>query len=119
MARSRAESDAFHAVADPTRRGLLDLLLLRADQCVAELAAHFRCTQPAISQHLRVLRRAGLVTFQRVDREHRYRLMALPLAVVGAWLHPYQQAIATELAAVRGGREARTPRHPRRPARDR
>lgn len=101
MARKPADADVFHAVADPTRRGLLDLLLLRPDQCVAELAAHFRCTQPAISQHLRVLRRSGLVTFARVDREHRYQLTALPLAAIGAWVHPYQRAFAADLAAVR------------------
>jgi DNA-binding transcriptional ArsR family regulator len=113
MARQRAFQDPFRAIADRTRRAILDLLLLRSDQCVAELAAHFRMSQPAVSQHLRVLRRAGLVTFVRVDREHRYRLAALPLAAVAAWLHPYDRGIARELRAMPAPVRA-TPRRRRR-----
>jgi len=97
MSRIQADSDVFRAVADPRRRALLDLLLLGPGQSVDELAARFSVSQPAISQHLRVLRNAGLVTFDKVEREHRYRLSPLPLAALAAWVHPYEQAFAADL----------------------
>jgi DNA-binding transcriptional ArsR family regulator len=74
----------FRAVADPTRRALLDLLLER-EHSVNELRVRFRISQPAISQHLGVLRRAGLVRARRDGRRRLYQLEAKPIAGVYLW----------------------------------
>jgi DNA-binding transcriptional ArsR family regulator len=81
--------DVFRAVADPTRRALLDRLRA-ADQSVTDLAGPFRMTQPAISQHLRILRRAGLVRARQVGRRRVYRLDARPLRDVFNWMSLYR-----------------------------
>lgn len=79
----------FRAVADPTRRALLDLLLER-EQSVNELRVRFRMSQPAISQHLRVLRRAKLVRARREGRRRVYELSAQPIAQVYRWAENYK-----------------------------
>ena len=66
-------ADVFRAVADPTRRALLDLLR-ESDRSVRELRGPFRMSQPAISQHLRILRRAGLVRARQVGRQRLYQI---------------------------------------------
>ena len=71
-------ADVFVAIADPTRRRLLDLLGADPGQPVHSLAKPFAMTRPAISQHLRILRDAGLVVEHRVGRERRYPLRAVP-----------------------------------------
>jgi DNA-binding transcriptional ArsR family regulator len=81
--------DVFRAVADPTRRALLDLLRAE-EQTVNGLAAPFHMTQPAISQHLRILRHAGLVRAQWVGRQRVYRLDARPLRQVFDWASLYR-----------------------------
>jgi DNA-binding transcriptional ArsR family regulator len=75
----------FRAVADPTRRALLELLR-DADLSVSELARPFRVSQPAISQHLAVLRRAGLVRDRRAGRRRVYRIERGPLERVERWV---------------------------------
>lgn len=77
--------DVFRAVADPTRRAILGLLL-DSDRSVEELRRPFDMTQPAISQHLRVLHRAGLVHGTRVGRKRLYRIDTEPLAHVYDWV---------------------------------
>lgn len=79
----------FRAVADPTRRALLDLLRVR-EQSVNELRVRFRMSQPAISQHLRVLRRANLVKARREGRRKMYQLSASPIAKVYRWAETYK-----------------------------
>jgi DNA-binding transcriptional ArsR family regulator len=83
-------ADVFRAVADPTRRALLDLLL-QSDRTVLELARPFRMSQPAISQHLGVLRAAGLVRAERRGRERLYRLDARPLRAVHQWASRFRR----------------------------
>src|SRR5258707_3570770 len=67
----------LRAIADPTRRDLLGLLA-EGEQPVNRLAEPFAMSRPAISQHLRVLRDAGLVTERRIGRERWYRLRTAP-----------------------------------------
>jgi DNA-binding transcriptional ArsR family regulator len=83
--------DVFFAIADPTRRRLLDALGRQPAQAVNSLAAPFSMTRPAISQHLRILRDAGLVVEHRVGRERRYQLQATPLREVSDWVGQYEQ----------------------------
>ena len=71
--------DVYGAIADPTRRRLLDLLG-KGERSAGELAARFDMSWPAVSQHLRVLRRAKLVRERREGRSRLYALDAAPLA---------------------------------------
>ncbi len=89
MHRARAHADVFRAIADPTRRAILDRL--RAGPTpVNALADDFRQSRPAISKHLRVLRRARLVSEKRVGRQRRYRLQPAPLQQVVGWIEGYR-----------------------------
>jgi DNA-binding transcriptional ArsR family regulator len=87
---SHAQLDAtFAALADPTRRAIL-ARLASGDASVAELAKPFAMSQPAISKHLKVLERAGLIS-QSLDAQRRPRhLEAQPLAEATAWLERYR-----------------------------
>ena len=80
----------FAALADPTRRAILGRLA-SGEASVTELAEPFAMSQPAISKHLKVLERAGLISRGR-DRQRRpRRLEATPLAEATAWLGNYRQ----------------------------
>lgn len=83
--RPRADADIFNALADPTRRRILDLLG-QGERTVGELAGEFDVSQPAVSQHLRVLREAGLVHWERAGRSRRYSLNPTPLKDVYDWV---------------------------------
>ena len=80
----------FLALADPTRRAIL-ARLARGDASVAELAAPFAMSQPAISKHLKVLERAGLVERGRDAQRRPCRLVADPMRTAAAWLGDYRQ----------------------------
>ena len=80
----------FAALADPTRRAILGRLA-KGEASVAELAKPFKMSQPAISKHLKVLERAGLVS-RGLDAQRRPRkLEAAPLAEATEWLEKYRQ----------------------------
>src|SRR6476646_6957595 len=81
----------FAALADPTRRAILARLAL-GEASVTELASPFAMSQPAISKHLKVLERAGLITRGRDAQRRPCRLEAQPLATATAWLERYRQA---------------------------
>jgi DNA-binding transcriptional ArsR family regulator len=90
MEQSGGLDATFAALADPTRRAILARLTV-GDASVAELAAPFAMSQPAISKHLKVLEQAGLITRSR-DRQRRpCRLAAKPLAEATAFLESYRQ----------------------------
>jgi DNA-binding transcriptional ArsR family regulator len=76
--------DVFRALADPTRREILDRLR-SAELSVTDLAGPFDMTQPAVSQHLRVLLEAGLVEAEQIGRRRLYKLNAQPLREVFRW----------------------------------
>jgi DNA-binding transcriptional ArsR family regulator len=92
--------DVFHAIADPTRRALLDRLR-QGELSAGRLARGFPVSRPAISQHLAVLRQAGLVSERRVGRERRYRLRPGLLQQAQAWLHDYEPLWSERLEALR------------------
>jgi len=93
-------ADVYGAIADSTRRQLLDLLG-RGEQPVRQLAMRFRITRPAVSQHLGILRRAGLVGVRRAGRHRYYRLRAAPLREVRDWVAHYEKFWRASLAALR------------------
>jgi DNA-binding transcriptional ArsR family regulator len=91
------ERDVFSALADPTRRQVLDLLT-RKERAAGELGRAFpQISQPGMSRHLRVLREAGLVRV-RQERQHRYySLRSERLAEVDVWISKYRGFWGTEL----------------------
>lgn len=106
---------AFDILGDPVRRRILELLAdgeRSAGEIGAVLQAEFGISQPAVSQHLRVLRENGFATVRAQGTRRLYAVDAEPLRQVDEWLHPYRRfwtqrldALATELA--RGKRERR------------
>src|SRR5947199_5811155 len=80
----------FAALADPTRRAIL-ARLASGEASVAELAEPFEMTQPAISKHLKVLERAGLVSRGQDAQRRPRRLEAKPLADAAEWLENYRK----------------------------
>jgi DNA-binding transcriptional ArsR family regulator len=88
--RSDERLDAtFTALADPTRRAIL-ARLASGEASVLELASPFAISQPAVSKHLRVLERAGLISRSRDAQRRPCRLEAKPLAEASGWLEPYR-----------------------------
>ncbi len=88
--------NAFAALADPTRAGIVDALAERG-QTVNEIVARFSLSQPSISRHLRVLRDAGLVSFQPDGQRRIYHLDARPLREIDRWLDRYRTFWAGKL----------------------
>ena len=89
-ATAASHADIFRAVADPTRRAILEQLV-GSERSVGELAEPFRLTQPAISQHLGVLRWAGLVRARRNGRQRIYRLTPEPLEELWRWAETFRR----------------------------
>lgn len=80
----------FLALADPTRRAIL-ARLAHGEASVGELAEPFDMSQPAISKHLKVLERAGLISVGQDAQRRPRRIDAKPLADASAWLEPYRE----------------------------
>jgi DNA-binding transcriptional ArsR family regulator len=81
----------FAALADPTRRAILAHLASSGQASVTELAEPFAMSQPAISKHLKVLERAGLISRGRDAQRRPSRLEAVPLAEATEWLTGYRR----------------------------
>lgn len=90
----------FHALADPTRRAVLDLLR-QGSQPAGQIARAFPVSRPAISKHLRLLRRAHLVQERREGRHRFYQLNPAPLRAVDSWLEQYRVFWQTSLAGLK------------------
>jgi len=86
----RHNQDVFDAISHPARRRMLDLLV-ESDHSVNVMAGHFKMSRPAVSQHLRILLDAGLVTEQRHGRERRYHLVPNRLSPVRDWIALYDR----------------------------
>ncbi|HYN92693.1 MAG TPA: metalloregulator ArsR/SmtB family transcription factor [Pilimelia sp.] len=106
---------AFDVLGDPVRRRIVELLAdgeRSAGEIGAVVQTEFGISQPAVSQHLRVLRDNGFTTVRAEGTRRLYSVDAAPLRQIDEWLHPYRHiftqrldALATELA--RGKRERR------------
>lgn len=118
MMQSSQLDATFAALADPTRRAIL-ARLASGEASVTELAEPFEMTQPAISKHLKVLERSGLITRGRDAQRRPCRLEARPLAEATAWLEGYRQyweanfkqldALLDEMKAMSPAPDASTP----------
>lgn len=99
MVTGMAATTVFDAIAAPRRREILDLLR-DGERSVGDLVSHFSVSQPAISQHLRVLRDVGLVTTRREGRQRFYRLDARPLRAAYDWVGHYELFWTDRFAAL-------------------
>lgn len=84
-----APHHVFRALADPTRRGIFEELTRKGEQTVHALTLYAGVSQPAVSKHLTVLKRAKLVQHRRAGRETHYRAHQEALAPIVDWLHAY------------------------------
>lgn len=94
-----APADRFAALADSTRRHLLEQVAVR-DRAVSELLAGLDISQAAVSQHLRVLREAGLVTARQEGRHRYYQLRPAALTELRDWLDELERFWQARLAAL-------------------
>jgi DNA-binding transcriptional ArsR family regulator len=116
----------FLALADPTRRAILARLAL-GEASVSELAEPFTMSQPAVSKHLKILERAGLITVSQDAQRRPRRLEGQPLAEASAWLEQYRDIWEASFQRLdrllsdlqRSAGPARPARHDRRPTRAR
>jgi DNA-binding transcriptional ArsR family regulator len=90
---------AYAALADPSRREILDLLR-NGERSVNDLVERLRLSQPGVSKHLKALREAGLVAVRPEGKRRWYGLRAEPLAEVAEWLEPYRQHWSERLDAL-------------------
>jgi DNA-binding transcriptional ArsR family regulator len=92
-------SDIFSALSDPIRRAII--VRLTGGSCsVTQLGAPFAVSAPAISKHLAVLERCGLIVRWKIGRVHYCRLVADPLAQAGAWIEQHQAFWERQLDAL-------------------
>ena len=96
QASAKITEATFQALADPTRRAVLDLLR-RGSQPAGQIASAFTVSRPAISKHLRLLRRAHLVREHREGRHRVYQLNPEPLRAVDSWIEQYRVFWAASL----------------------
>ncbi|MEU4341135.1 metalloregulator ArsR/SmtB family transcription factor [Nocardia sp. NPDC023852] len=87
---------AFHVLAEPNRRAILDVLR-DGERPVGALVERLRMSQPAVSKHLRVLKEAGLVEVRSDAQRRFYRIRPEPLVELDDWLEPYRRLWATHL----------------------
>ena len=121
-ARKAAATDPFEALADATRRGILDVLRRHDVRTAGEIADAFpRISRPAVSRHLRVLREAGFVIAEQVGREWHYRLNVAALARVhrdwfARFMPLWEESLQQLKRGVEGGDRRRRERRPSRRA---
>jgi DNA-binding transcriptional ArsR family regulator len=101
----QAAEATFQALADPTRRAVLDLLR-RGSQPAGQIAEAFPVSRPAISKHLRLLRRAHLVREHREGRHRVYQLNPEPLRAVDSWIEQYRTFWVNSLSNLKAFVEA-------------
>lgn len=99
-AKTSTADRVFGALANPTRREVLDLLR-GGPQAVRDIAEHFDMARPSVSEHLKVLLDAGLVTETRSGRHRYYAVRAEPLRELQDWLTPYERFWRDKLGALR------------------
>jgi len=93
--------DVFLAIADPTRRGILERLRADGSLSVTELSDPLPISRQAVTKHLNVLEGAGLIEQERHGRERIHRLRAEPLQQLDDWLAPYSAAWDRRLTRLR------------------
>jgi DNA-binding transcriptional ArsR family regulator len=106
MARAATTSDAFNAVAEPVRRGILNYLALQ-ERPVGDIVAILGLEQPSVSKHLRVLRNVGLVHVRRDGRQKFYRINAEAIRPLHEWTSTFERYWRHQLNRVKTRAEAK------------
>jgi DNA-binding transcriptional ArsR family regulator len=106
MARASTTSDVFNAIAEPRRRQIIDLLL-RDERAVTDLVRSLRLPQPAVSKHLRVLRRVRVVSVSRRGRQRLYRLNPTELKPVHDWIKHFERYWTHQISRIKARAEER------------
>jgi len=101
MPRAATTTDTFNAIAEQRRREIIDLLSLGKEHAVGELVLKLGIPQPAVSKHLGVLRKVGLVTVLRQGQQRLYSLNAQPLKAVHDWVKSYERFWEGHLDAIK------------------
>jgi DNA-binding transcriptional ArsR family regulator len=101
MPRAATTSDVFNAIAEPRRRELIDLLVKGKEHAVGDLVLRLHMPQPAVSRHLGVLRKVGVVTVRKRGPLRLYRLNAEELKPVHDWVKMYERFWTHQLDRIR------------------
>ena len=105
MARAATTSDVFNAVAEPRRREIVDLLARGVERDVNELVLKLGLPQPAVSKHLGVLRKVGVVAVHKAGQRRLYRLNPQELKPVHDWIQNFEQFWTDQLASIKEAAE--------------
>ncbi len=105
MARAATTSDVFNAIAEPRRREIVDLLARGAERDVTELVLKLDLSQPAVSKHLGVLRKVGVVAVHKAGRRRLYRLSPRELKPVHDWIQNFERFWTDQLAGIKEAAE--------------
>jgi DNA-binding transcriptional ArsR family regulator len=106
MARSATTTDVFSAIAEPRRREIIAMLGDGREHAVGDVVRRLRMRQPAVSKHLGVLRKVGVVSVSRRGPMRLYRLNAMQLKSVHDWTTIYEQFWTNQLEAIKARAEA-------------
>jgi DNA-binding transcriptional ArsR family regulator len=107
MARAATTSDVFNAIAEPRRREIIDVLAGGREHAVGELVARLQIAQPAVSKHLGVLRKVGIVSMNKNGQQRLYRLNSVKLKPVYDWLKTFEQFWSHQLDRIKERAEQR------------
>jgi DNA-binding transcriptional ArsR family regulator len=105
MARAATTSDVFNAIAEPRRRKIVDLLAWGPERDVTELVLKLGLPQPAVSKHLGVLRKVGVVAVHKAGQRRLYRLNPQELKPVHDWIQNFERFWDDQLASIKEAAE--------------
>jgi DNA-binding transcriptional ArsR family regulator len=112
MARAATTTDVFNAIAEPRRRQIIEVLARRGALAVGALVVTLGMPQPAVSKHLGVLRKVGVVSVAKQGQQRLYQLEAKELKAVYDWAKKFEQHWTNQLDRIkeRAERKARSQR---------
>ena len=105
MPRAATTTDAFNAIAEPRRRQIVDLLARRGALAVGAMVIALGLPQPAVSKHLGVLRKVGIVSVTKDGQQRRYHLQARELKPMYDWLKTYERFWTHQLDRIKSRAE--------------
>jgi DNA-binding transcriptional ArsR family regulator len=101
MARAATTSDVFNAIAEPRRREIIGLLDDGREWAVGDVVARVKVGQPAVSKHLGVLRKVGVVTMVKRGQHRYYKLQAEPLKTIHDWAKMYERYWTHQISRIK------------------
>ncbi|HEY1601290.1 MAG TPA: metalloregulator ArsR/SmtB family transcription factor [Pirellulales bacterium] len=105
MPRAATTADVFNAIAEPRRREIIDLLRSGRRHAVGDLVTRLQIPQPAVSKHLGVLRKVGIVSVTKQGQQRLYQLNAKELKPVHDWVKTYERFWTHQLSRIKQAAE--------------